>query len=141
MNLVFAGLLAGLAAAPAWGVANLFVDFLFLPVMRRHTELLNEFLLSWPGLNLLILFLDIAFWGAVFGAGYGLLYPGLQRFGVWGGALWGLLAFLPFSQSMIQSSLWTKVAREMNLFWFVEGLVGLVAWGLALGYLFARFTS
>ncbi|MGE5221565.1 MAG: hypothetical protein ACM3PY_03950, partial [Omnitrophica WOR_2 bacterium] len=127
MNLILTGIVAGLAAAPAWTIVNLFVDFLFLPVFRRHTDHLNPYLLARPGLNFLILVVDIAFWGAVFGAGYSLLYPGLQHFGLAGSLIWSLFMFIAFSRSIVEGSLWAKVPLDMNLFWFFEGLLGLLA--------------
>lgn len=136
MNLILTGIFAGIAAAPAWIIANLVIDFFFLPVIRRHIDILNETLMARPLMNLLILAVDIVFWGAVFGAGYGLLYPGLERFGIAGGILWSILMFVSFSRAMIESSLLTKAPKDMNLFWFIEGLVGLVAWGAVLGWVF-----
>jgi hypothetical protein len=139
MSEILIGVLAGIAAAPAWIITNLFVDFLFLPVIRRHSDQLNAAMMARPAMNLFILVADVVFWGALFGAGYGLLYGSLNRFAVGGGILWGLFMFIAFSRSIIESTLWTKVPREMNLFWFIEGLVGLVAWGAVLGILFDRW--
>jgi hypothetical protein len=138
MNLILIGIMAGGAAAPAWIITNLVVDFLFLPVIRRHTDQLNDVLMARPAMNLLILVADVAFWGAAFGAGYGLLYPGLERYGPWGGILWSILMFVAFSRSIVESCLWTKVPRDMNMFWFIEGAAGLVAWGAVFGLLFGR---
>lgn len=138
MNLILIGILAGVTAAPAWIITNLFVDFLFLPVIRRHSNQLNDVMMARPAMNLLILAADVTFWGAVFGAGYGLLYSGLERFGPGGGILWSGFMFVAFSRSIIESSLWTKVPRDMNIFWFVEGLVGLVTWGAVFGLVFNR---
>lgn len=138
MNLILIGTLAGVAAAPAWLITNLLVDFLFLPVILRHRDQLNDVLMARPAMNFLVLAADVTFWGAVFGAGYGLFYAGLERFGSGGGILWSSFMFVAFSRSIIESSLWTKVPRDMNMFWFVEGLVGLVAWGAVLGLVFSR---
>ncbi len=141
MNVITIGILAGVAAALAWLIMNLFADFLFLPVIRRHTDLLNVYLLARPGLNLIILAVDLVFWGAIFGAAYGLFYPGLERFGVIGGILWGVLMFISFSRGMIESVIWTKVPRDVNRFFFLEGLMGLAAWGLAFGLIFNRLIA
>ena len=138
MNLIILGILAGLAAAPVWFVMNLFTDFFFMPVIQRNADMLNATLLSRPGLNLLVLAADITIWSAVFGAGYGLFYPGIAHFGPVGGILWGMFMFIAFSRSMIESTIWTKVPRAANVFWFVEGLVGLISWGAMLGFVFSR---
>ncbi len=139
MNLILIGILAGAVAAPAWIIINLFVDVLFLPVIRRHSHQLNEVLLARPGLNFLILSVDILVWGAVFGAIYSLLYPGLEHFGMPGGVLWGVNLFVGFSRSIIEGGLWTKTPKDMNRFWFVEGLAGMAAWGLLFGVLFQQW--
>lgn len=139
MNIILTGILAGTAAAPAWIIINLFIDMLFLPIIRRHTDQLNAVLLARPGLNLLVLSVDILAWGAVFGAIYGLLYRGLEPFGVLGGVLWGVIMFVGFSRSIIEGGLWTKIPKDMNSFWFVEGLAGMAAWGWLFGVLFQRF--
>ena len=138
MNAILVGSLTGLAAAPAWMISNLVVDFFFLPAIRRHLDQLNEFLVARPMTNLLVLAVDIAFWGTLFGAGYGLISSSLERFGAIGGILWGFLMFIPFSRATIESSIWTKTPKDMNLFWFLEAFVGLVAWGAAFGWIFFR---
>ncbi len=139
MNQILIGMLAGLAAAPAWIIVNLIVDFLFLSTIRRHTAEMNEVLLARPGINVLVLTADIAFWSALFGAGYGLVFPALERFGPAGAVLWGVFMFLAFSRSMLESTIWTKYPRDLNAFWFVEGLGGLAVWGAVLGFAFSRW--
>ena len=137
MNPYLAGVVAGLAAAGAWLVANLLTDFAFLGVIRRHHEQLNPTLMARPALNLLILAADLAFWGAIFGLGYVWVRPVLPGGSLLSGLLWGLLVFVPFSRALVENSLWTTVPRALNTFWLVEGLAGLATWGAVLGPLFA----
>lgn len=138
MNLITTGILAGIAAMPAWMIVNLFVDFFYLPVIRRHSDKMNSDLMSRPALNFLVLSGDLILWGAIFGAGYGLLYPGLERFGWVGGIVWGVIMFVSFSRSNFESGLWTTFPKDLNWFWFFEALAGLVAWGAAFGFVFSR---
>jgi hypothetical protein len=119
-NAYLAGLLAGLAAVPVWIIMNLLVDRAFLSVIRRHSDQLNEKMLSNPALNLVVLASDVAFWGAIFGLGYALVHSAISWSGALGsGLLWGTLMFLSFSRATVESSLWTKVSKDMNAFWFV----------------------
>ncbi len=138
MNIYAAGILAGLIATPVWIIINLLVDYFYLPVIHKHIDQLNEVFMARPALNMLVLTADIALWGVLFGAGYALIYPGLERFGLGGGILWGLFMFLAFSRSNFESMVWTKFPQDLNVFWFVEGLAGLAAWGAAFGFVFSR---
>jgi hypothetical protein len=138
MNLYIAGLVAGLLASMVWAIINLIVDAAFLPVIRRHTDQLNERLMAKPALTLLVLIADVAFWGTLFGFGYALMYPAFKSWSALSsGVVWGLVMFVSFSRAMVESTLFTKVPRDMNVFWFVEGLAGLVVWGAALELIFA----
>lgn len=138
MNHYVAALIAGLAASLAWAIVNLLADGAFLPVIRRHTDQFNEALMTRPALNRLVLVLDVAFWGALFGLGYELVYPALEPLGALSsGLVWGLVMFASFSRGTIESIVFTKLPRDMSVFFFFEGLAGLVAWGAALGLVFA----
>lgn len=141
MNIIFIGILAGLAAAPAWMVVNLLVDFLFLPVIRRHSDQFNEAFLARPAVNLLILVIDIAFWGALFGVIYAMIYPGIAHYGLSAGVLWGFFLFISFSRGIIESRIWSKVPNDVLVFFFLEGLAGLLAWGAAFGPIFGRMIA
>ncbi len=46
--------------------------------------------------------------------------------------------FLSFSRSNFESGLWTTFPQDLNWFWFVEALAGLIAWGMAFGFVFNR---
>ncbi len=136
MNIIVTGILAGAAATPAWMIANLAVDAFFLKTIRGHVDELNETLMARPALNILLLTADLVLWGAIFGAGYGLLFPGFERFGITGGILWGVIMFVSFSRSNFESWLWTKFPKDLNWFWLIEALIGLAAWGVLFGVLF-----
>ena len=136
MNIYVAGLIAGLTAGVVWVIANLLVDAAFLPVISRHTDQLNEKIMSKPSVTFLVLVLDIAFWGALFGLIYPLVYPAFKPLGALvGGLMWGFIMYISFVRGMLESILFTKVPRELNVFWFVEAMA-LIVWGAAFGLVF-----
>ena len=139
-NVLFVyGLTAGLAASVVWAAATLVVDAAFLPILRHHAGQLHERVLAAPALSLFILAINLAAWGALFGWMYPLVYPVFKPFGsIIGGTIWGLILFVPYSRGSLETILFTKIPHELNIFRFVEGLVGMAVWGAALGQIFGR---
>lgn len=131
-------LLSGAGAGLAWTVANLVYDAVFGQVVKRHQDQLNPRLLGRPGLLLLLLTLWLIVVGAVFGVLYSLIYTGLPGSGVTRGLFFGaVLLFLPFARAPLEGRVLTKSPPAMHWFFLGEALVGLSAYGLALGWLAA----
>lgn len=138
MDACLAGLLAGLAAVPVWFVTTFLIEGAFVSVFRQHRDLWNYELLSKPALSWSIVAAELAFYGAVFGFGYALVYSAISWSGAIGsGLVWGTLMLLSYSRGTIESIIWTKTPKDMHLLGLLETLVGLLAWGAALGPIFA----